>query len=285
MKKFFPKNIFLGFHESKKIKVLLDLANHIINQKDPKDFQKLKNYFDYFNDDISINEIKLLKEFEKFENFNEFIKGGKKTYFFYLLNSFSGKIEKEEDFLSTDRINKLEKDTNHRTTFPIYLFCDFLRSAHNIGSIFRLADCFGVRKIYFHPLNENTFENTRESINKVSMNTLKYIPHEICEDLQKKMESFDGIKIALELTKNSVSLGDFNLSSLCSENNKNKIAIFIGNEQLGLPEELLNKMDQIIQIKMFGAKNSLNVTHALSCLLSRVSEEMSKTTSGNKVSL
>ena len=67
--------------------------------------------------------------------------------------------------------------------------------------------------------------------------------------------------IALEITDSSTSLDDFTL------NTNQPIALIIGNENIGVSEDILKLADEIVHIKMFGENTSMNVVQATSITL------------------
>ena len=144
-----------------------------------------------------------------------------------------------------------------KQTFPITLVCDNITNAPNIGSLFRTADAFGIRKIIFCgspiPLGRK--------MTKTSRATEKVVPFEEKESIletikQLKVENYQ--IIALEITNNSLPIDSY----IFPENKK--IALIIGDENFGVSEAVLNLSDTIIHINMFGQNSSMNVVQATS---------------------
>jgi len=136
----------------------------------------------------------------------------------------------------------------------IYLICQNIRSLFNVGSIFRTADAFGVKKIYLcgitgHPPNPK--------IAKVALGAENSVAWEYARNtasIIKKLKSA-GIKIiALEQSKKSVPINKFRP--------KYPVALIIGNEVSGVTRSVLGLADKIVEIPMLGAKESLNVVQA-----------------------
>lgn len=71
-----------------------------------------------------------------------------------------------------------------------------------------------------------------------------------------KKENFE--IVALEQTKNSISLDQTDNGCRFGK----KIALILGEEVKGLPKTILKKSNKIIQIPMYGKKESLNVSVA-----------------------
>lgn len=146
-----------------------------------------------------------------------------------------------------------KKDGNQKTSkkMPLILILDDLRSAFNVGSIFRSAECFAISKIYlcgYTPTPEN------DKVKKTAMGTEKKIEWEYKPSalaLIEKLQSSQMKVFALETAEKA--------KILHSEYFPPNIAFMLGNEALGLSQEILQKADGVFRIPMRGWKNSLNV--------------------------
>jgi len=129
-----------------------------------------------------------------------------------------------------------------------------IRSRFNVGSIFRTADGAGVNKIYLCGI---TPAPPHPNIEKVSLGAEKNIPFEKIHNtipLIKKLRAEGFQIVALEQNKKSVPYNKIKP--------KNKVTLILGTEVLGLPPKILKLADKIIEIPMFGKKESLNVSVA-----------------------
>lgn len=138
---------------------------------------------------------------------------------------------------------------------PLYLVCDQLSGAANIGSIFRLADAFGLRKIFFIGPE---FEFNRR-IEKTSRSTHKMVDYEFIEDFETllKMEMQKKVNcIALEITNTSIPIQQLDLKTHLPT------YLVIGNENYGVSESILEMVDQSYHIRMYGKNSSMNIAHA-----------------------
>ena len=134
-----------------------------------------------------------------------------------------------------------------------------IRSAYNVGAIFRTADGAGIEKIFlsgYTPAPTDRFGRVQAEIEKTSLGASSIVPwqqgdfKEIVDELQK-----NGIEVgAIEQAKESVSLSDFRPA-------KNTAYVF-GNEVTGIQEQDLLLVDKIVDIPMRGKKESLNVSVA-----------------------
>jgi 23S rRNA (guanosine2251-2'-O)-methyltransferase len=129
-----------------------------------------------------------------------------------------------------------------------------IRSLHNVGSIFRTADVFGIEKIY---LTGYTGHPPRKEIAKTALGSDKRVEWEGVEDVVQVIDQLkeSGVTVAaLEMSDRSVSINSF-------DSTKN-IALILGNEVEGIEKEVLEKCDEIFEIDMPGNKKSLNVSVA-----------------------
>lgn len=156
--------------------------------------------------------------------------------------------------------------TNHynssfqKQNFPIVLVCDNITKALNIGSLFRTSDTFGVEKLIF--CGENVPLGRR--MTKTSRATEKFVDYEIHRntlELVKDLKSRNHLIIALEITSNSILIQDLKFSK------NQKVALIIGDENLGIPDSILNVSDIICHINMYGQNSSMNVVQAASIAL------------------
>jgi 23S rRNA (guanosine2251-2'-O)-methyltransferase len=140
------------------------------------------------------------------------------------------------------------------------LILDNIRSAHNVGSIFRTADGAGVSKIYLlgtTPAPRDRFGREVAEIKKTSLGASEFVPWEQVgnEDVPKlidKLRQDDVSIVAVEQTDKSVPLDNFS--------RPDKVAYVLGNEVEGVGEVWLSAAGQIVEIPMKGQKESLNVS-------------------------
>lgn len=136
----------------------------------------------------------------------------------------------------------------------IYLIVDRVRSLHNVGSFFRTADAFGVKKIY---LCGYTGVPPRKEISKVALGAENTVPWEKRAQTWKVVEELQarGVQVvALEQTKKSVPINKWKP--------RFPVAIVVGNEVNGVSSGVLRRVNKVVHIPMLGQKESLNVSVA-----------------------
>jgi tRNA G18 (ribose-2'-O)-methylase SpoU len=146
----------------------------------------------------------------------------------------------------------------------LFLILHDIRSAYNVGAIFRTADGAGVSKIYLGgytpcPPDEKKKYKTKadKMIEKTALGAEKTVPWEKYENFENLLKKLSGEKIeiiALEKNDEAVDMEKFRA--------KFPAALILGNEVDGVPRAVLKKCDAIVSIPMRGKKESLNVSVA-----------------------
>ena len=141
----------------------------------------------------------------------------------------------------------------------VYLVLHDIRSAHNVGSLFRTADGMGVSKIFitgYTPAPVDRFNRKDVRIAKVSLGAEHSVPWEqgsVTEVLTALKN--DGVSVvSLEQTPNATPLHQFQTDR--------SVVLVVGNEIEGVSKEVLDMSDTILEIPMKGKKESLNVSNA-----------------------
>lgn len=155
-------------------------------------------------------------------------------------------------------------DKNQIPRNDIYIILDNVLDTYNIGSVFRLADAVGAKKIYLCGGSE-TPPNHR--IKKASINTTEIVNWEYCETtleaIEKLRSEVEGLKVvAVELDDRSVSYTDYQYTL--------PVALVVGHETTGVSPEVLEKCDAIVELPMYGINISLNVMVSLAIVLYEV---------------
>jgi len=143
-----------------------------------------------------------------------------------------------------------------------------IRSAINVGAMFRTADAVGIDKIYltgYSPRPTDKFGRIQKDIAKSALGAETWISWEYEEDINKvlkklKKENFQ--IIAIEQDENSVDYRKVKA--------KNNVAVMMGEEVNGIDKKILKKCDIVAEMPMKGKKESLNVSVACGVALFRI---------------
>lgn len=152
----------------------------------------------------------------------------------------------------------------------VVVILENVRSALNVGSIFRTADGAGVGRILllgYTPAPIDRFGRVQPRIAKTSLGASESVPW---EKIERTGEAHDAILrlradgyaiIAIEQVTGALSLSDFEPPQ--------RVAYIFGNEVTGVSHELLALCDRAVEIPMQGKKESLNVAVCAGILLYR----------------
>lgn len=139
-----------------------------------------------------------------------------------------------------------------------YIILEDIRSAYNVGAIFRTADASGVSKVFltgYTPAPIDRFGRPQPEIQKTSLSASATMPWEKVESMEEliaRLKSEGVIVVAVELAPGSLSLKDFT--------EPEHVAYIVGNEVDGVTKETLALADVIVELPMLGQKESLNVS-------------------------
>jgi tRNA G18 (ribose-2'-O)-methylase SpoU len=143
-----------------------------------------------------------------------------------------------------------------------------IRSAENVGSMFRTADAAGVSRIFltgYTPAPLDRFKRKNGKIAKAALGAEEYVSWEKREDTLALVEELKarGVRVvAVEQDNSAVPYTTLERSG--------PLALIMGNEVGGIPEMLLRAADAVVEIPMHGKKESLNVAVAAGIVLFRL---------------
>lgn len=257
MNKDFSKAKILSMNQEKQIKVLYDLASFIEQsgqEYNSNHYKKLQKYHQFLNKSEHVKIQKLNKEFIKVHSTQDY------QYQVYLMNleRLLGQSKKEYDFI----VNTTDHQNINLKKFPITCLLDSIRSAHNVGSMFRNAECFGSEEMILCGLTP-----TPESpqVQKTAMGCIEHVKWQFQKDASTAIKSFKNqgyLVYAIETAKEAIHINEVNKMD-------KPVVIIFGHEQFGISNELLQLCDTIIDIPMYGSKNSLNVSISQAIVLNK----------------
>lgn len=150
-----------------------------------------------------------------------------------------------------------------------------IRSTHNVGSIFRTCEGFGVERLILtgytpYPAlgGDRRLPHIREKmtaqIHKTALGAESLVPFEYHETLDLGTLDLAGYRIvALEQAPRSVNLRDYSPPD--------RVALILGEEVHGITPDILAQYDDILEIPMRGQKESFNVSVAAGIALYELS--------------
>lgn len=152
---------------------------------------------------------------------------------------------------------------------PVALVLNDIRSANNVGSVFRTADGFALAHVYLCGI---TATPPHRDILKTALGATASVGwsyHEDCTELVDRLKAGGTAVYALEQTHNSVRLRDFVVPDY-------PLAVVLGNEVNGVDQAVIDRCDGAIEIEQFGTKHSLNVAVATGMVVWNLSRQVRK---------
>lgn len=157
--------------------------------------------------------------------------------------------------LKLHELNRLDVASYQQTKkIPVVIVLDHIRSAMNVGAIFRSSDAFTIESIILTGITAIPphREITKTAIGATNSVSWTYTEH-ISEALQTLRDQSYRIA-AIEQTTDSIPLDQWKIST------DDKWAIILGNEVEGVSQEALSLCDEAIEVPQYGTKHSLNVS-------------------------
>ena len=144
---------------------------------------------------------------------------------------------------------------------PVIVVLENIRSAYNVGSVFRTADAFLVDAIY---IIGYTSQPPHKEIKKTALGAEESV----------RWKHFDTSAGAItDLKENGYNVyaveqveGSFKLNTIGFDTDE-KIAVIFGNEKAGVEQSTISLCDGCIEIPQLGMKHSLNIATAAGVVL------------------
>ena len=163
-------------------------------------------------------------------------------------------------------------ETNHENLPPLVLVLDRLRSAHNTGNIFRIAEALGagIAACGYTPCPPHP------KLEKTAMGTDRTVPWRHFDTSEEAVDFLraDGYRVL------AAEPGGPEAWEL---DDPEKLAVIFGNEALGVTPEALKKADGVVSLPMRGKKASINVGNAAAAITYAIdAKRRKKTENGNE---
>lgn len=171
-------------------------------------------------------------------------------------------VEREIKRAKPTDVTILDQDpppTSPTHRIPVTFVLDSLRSAMNVGGIFRVAECFALKELILTGYTPDPQSEFR--VANSALGTEQTTPWRRFQTLQEAITHLHQEKVqivAAETVVGGKSPTTFPWALPC--------AIVFGSERFGLTASDINLCDGTVYIPMFGAKNSLNVASASAIL-------------------
>ena len=144
---------------------------------------------------------------------------------------------------------------------PVIAVLENIRSAYNVGSVFRTADAFLLEAIY---ITGYTCVPPHKEIKKTALGAEESVDWKHFTNANEAIKALkeNGYKVyAIEQAMKSLKLQNLLFGS------NDKIAVIFGNEVTGVEQETILQCDGCIEIPQLGMKHSLNIATAAGVVL------------------
>lgn len=140
--------------------------------------------------------------------------------------------------------------------FPnIAIYLDHVRSPYNVGNILRTMEGLRIGKLYF---SEKTPFIDNEKVYRTSLGAADLVP------------CFQGVSlselprplIALDPSDAAIPVADFQFPE--------SFTLILGNEEVGISKEVLEQVDAIIEVPLFGKSNAINIGSAFAITAAQI---------------
>ena len=159
------------------------------------------------------------------------------------------------------------EDFKNAKKSPIILVLDNIRSAMNVGSVFRTADAFLIEKIYLCGI---TATPPNKELLKTALGANNSVDWEYVEEtliIIKRLKKDNHHIVGVEQTEKATLLNNFEIPN-------KKIALIFGNEVFGVSQESINLCDECIEVPQFGTKHSLNISVSAGIVIWEIWEKL-----------
>jgi tRNA G18 (ribose-2'-O)-methylase SpoU len=161
-----------------------------------------------------------------------------------------------------DELNRKSVEEFKRTDkLPVIAVLENIRSAYNVGSVFRTADAFLLEAIY---IIGYTAKPPHKEIKKTALGAEDSVEWKYFDNANLAIAQLreNGYKVfAVEQVEKSISLENF------LNKPGDRIAVIFGNEVSGVEQSTIEQCDGCIEIPQFGMKHSLNIATAAGVVL------------------
>lgn len=164
--------------------------------------------------------------------------------------------------LSMEQLNrKTVEEFKRSVKTPVIAVIENVRSAYNVGSLFRTADAFLLEAIY---ITGYTARPPHKEIRKTALGAEDTVEWEYFSNATEAIRTLkgNGYKVyAIEQVQNSLSLEKAVFKA------DEKIAVVFGNEVTGVEQSTIQQCDGCLEIPQLGMKHSLNIATAAGVVL------------------
>lgn len=144
---------------------------------------------------------------------------------------------------------------------PIIIVLENIRSAYNVGSVFRTSDAFLIEAIYIIGYSAKP---PHKEIKKTALGAEETVDWKYFKTTAEAVEELRGNGFNVYAAEQAE--GSFKLNAIGFEPEE-KIAVIFGNEVTGVEQSTIGLCDGCLEIPQLGMKHSLNIATAAGVVL------------------
>jgi tRNA G18 (ribose-2'-O)-methylase SpoU len=164
--------------------------------------------------------------------------------------------------LSMDELNrKSVEEFKQSNKIPIIAVLENVRSAYNVGSVFRTADAFLIEAIY---ICGYTAYPPHKEIKKTALGADETVSWRHFKNISGAIEEIRNLGYKVYAVEQAMD--SYKLQAISYEADE-KIAVVFGNEVTGVEQSTIEQCDGCIEIPQLGMKHSLNISVAAGIVL------------------
>lgn len=145
--------------------------------------------------------------------------------------------------------------------FPVIVVLENIRSAYNVGSVFRTCDAFLVEAIYIIGYSAKP---PHKEIKKTALGAEETVDWKYFKTSAEALGELRKQRYAVYAAEQAE--GSYKLNAISIEQDE-KIAVVFGNEVTGVEQSTIALCDGCIEIPQLGMKHSLNIATAAGVIL------------------
>jgi 23S rRNA (guanosine2251-2'-O)-methyltransferase len=164
--------------------------------------------------------------------------------------------------LSMEELNrKSVEEFRQSDKVPIIAVLENVRSAYNVGSVFRTADAFLIEAVY---ICGYTAYPPHKEIKKTALGADETVAWKHFKSIDDAIKDLRDLGFKVYAVEQAVD--SYKLQAISYEHDE-KIAVIFGNEVTGVEQTTIEKSDGCIEIPQLGMKHSLNISVAAGIVL------------------
>lgn len=157
--------------------------------------------------------------------------------------------------LENNELNRLSvNDYKNRKKTPVVVVLDNIRSANNVGSVFRTCDAFLVEAIHLCGITATPPNRDIQKTAIGATQSVEWVHFNQTLDAVRKLQDEGYQVFAIEQCEGGSLLPDHHVAP------NQKIAFIFGNEVTGVSQKVVDRCDGCIEIPQWGTKHSFNIS-------------------------